>query len=112
MGWRDTTLTIALNETESEELDLAEHGARRNKILQFWAPATLTGAVTVHLAKAIGGTYGPLGDGYGTTYTVTAGQVQVLRVGNAGALKLVSAAAEGAAREFGIQGAVEGAIGR
>lgn len=106
--WRNTTLTILSGATVSEELNLADQGARRIKNLTLSMPAgPFTGVITVYTAKQIGGTYTPLNDGYGNDFNLLAGKSQQLIGLSAGAIKLVSTLAEGADRVIGVQGAVQ-----
>ena len=107
MGWRNTTLTILETETESEELDLQENGARRIKNLTFICPTTLPEAVVIHLADKVGGSYRALNDGFGNDITLLADKTQVQSGITAGALKLVAGSAVAGDRTFLIRGAVQ-----
>jgi hypothetical protein len=107
MGWRQTTLTILAGASQSEELNLTENYMRGPKIITFHIPATLTGVVKLHEAPAVGGTYGPLNDGFGNDVTLLPGKVQVQSGITSGALKLISDAAEAADRVFTLRGTAQ-----
>ena len=102
-NWRNAVLTIANGATESDELDLAKNGARRQIAASLHAPTTLPDTVTIQLAEKTGGTYQTLQSG-GVDINPTAGKITVLEPIVAGALKLVAASAVSAARAFRFQG--------
>ena len=103
MGWRETTLTIPLNGTDSPVLDLAENGARRAFVMTIIGPAALTGTVKIYVAKRTTDTFVILQSG-GTDITLPAVKATPLGVTTFGAMKLVSSGAEAAARVFDIVG--------
>jgi len=103
MSWRKGILTILNGETESEELDLTDRNAKREKNITFICP-TLAEVVKVYVAGAIGGTYRPLNDGFGNNVTLLSEQAQVQSGISAGAMKLVASVGVGADRVFTISG--------
>ena len=96
-----STLTIANGGTTSNVISFAE--ARGPVAILIIGPAALTAAVTLQVATTETGTFVPLQSG-GSDITIPAAKGTQITMSTPGAMRLVSAGAEGAERVFGILG--------
>lgn len=102
------TLTIANGGSDSQRLsDVWSKGQARSTIgaasdLSIYAPAALTGVVTIQVAPKYGdvaGNFRPLQQG-GADVTLAAGKVTNVKLGAFGDLRIHSAGVEAAQRDF------------
>jgi hypothetical protein len=99
------TISIPNGGTDTPELNLAGDINRGPIILEILAPAALTAAVTVQISDVSGGTFRTLTTG-GADVAIAAGKaVVVTDLPATGVLRLHSAGAEAAQRDFRIIGA-------
>lgn len=97
LGWK--TATIALNGTASDEVDLGLDA----DLLQVKLPTLTSGTIKVQVAEEAGGTYQDLGPSI-TTATTTGAYNTVFKLGGWQHIKIVSSAAQGAARSIKVRG--------
>lgn len=100
MGLSYQTVTIPINQTDSDYVQLA-----RNTIVGIRMPSAFTGtSITILESDSSGGVYSPINpSGNGATYTVTAGQTIGIPANNAACAlfaKVRSSSAEASAREI------------
>lgn len=105
VGWdpgRKKTISIPSAGTESDILNLESLGARRTLALEIRAPALGAGeTITLQVASSATGTFAPQQSG-GADITIPDSKVTPVLDLNAGAIKLVSAVAVAAQRDFEI----------
>ena len=104
MGWQSTTFTIANAGTDSNKVNLIDNSDRRPLHMTVFAPAALTGTVTVKVSDVVGGTMVTLQSG-GVDVTIAAGKAVAIGIIIAAEVQLVSSGAEAAERVFPVMGA-------
>lgn len=96
-GWR--TATIAINETDSGEVDLGF----MFDFLDIILPTLTSGTIKLKVAQVGGGTYQDLGDGI-TTAATTGGYSDTFKLGGWQNIKVVSSGTQAAAVSFEVRG--------
>jgi hypothetical protein len=96
---RVKTLSIPINETETDILDLKGLGTRNALAILFLPPGTLTGTIKIHVAESPTGTFNILQSG-AADITLAVGKATQIDSLTAGALKIVSGSVEAAQRDF------------
>jgi hypothetical protein len=92
-----TDLVIANGQQNSNSLSPAD--LRDSEFITIYAPATLTGTVTVYASQA-GSTFVQVIDENGSAITLAASKATTFRMGGYNYLRIQSSGAEGAERTF------------
>ena len=93
------TATIASGGTSTNEINLG----RDFEYLQIVLPALTSGTIKIQVSDVTGGTFQDLGSGI-TTGTTTGGYSTVFKLGGYHFIKVVSSAAQAAARSIKVRG--------
>ncbi len=97
LTWK--TATIAINGTTSSEVDLENNC----DFMQIIIPTITSGTVSIQVSDVTGGTFVALGNSQ-TTVAGTGAYATTFKLGGYQYIKVVTGAAQGAARTFSVRG--------
>ena len=112
MGWQNTTMTIPLSGTASEDIDLSDIDgnwriAHTSKRITFFSPTSLSETVQLYVGTGVASYFVPLGDGFGNIVTMRSAEAQTQDGIVANAMRLTATTAVSTPRTWYINGVPE-----